>query len=113
MEAQYFHGSGFNAGIWKYYDRNGKLTKTEDHDGPYKKFPWEKVLAYMTNHHIPVMDRVTRVYPVNDKTGTYWTISWNTHRTMVNGRGEIVKNIRIDCNTGKAVSLTDSSYSFD
>ncbi|WP_457288888.1 hypothetical protein [Pedobacter sp. UYP24] len=114
MEAAYFHGGGnFNAGTWKYYDGNGKLTKTEDHDAPYQKFPWEKVLAYMTTHHIPVIDYATRIYRAQDQTGTYWTISWNTHRAMGNGRGEIVKNIRIDCNTGKAVFLKDTEYAFE
>ena len=95
----YFHESGFNKGIWTYYDRNGKVIRTEDYDAPFKKYPWERVLVYLKRNRVDLLDKQTYVYNVAGAKGTFWALSWKTGKTNSEGF-DIIKHVRLDVGSG-------------
>lgn len=98
---QYFHDNGFNKGIWTYYDRYGKVIRTEDKDAPFKKYPWEKVLAYLKKNRADIQDKQTDVSNVASSKGNFWLLSWKTGRTNLRGL-DIIKHVRIAVSSGQA-----------
>jgi hypothetical protein len=97
---QYFHENGFNKGIWTYYDQKGKVTRTEDEDAPFKKYPWEKVLAYLNKNRVDIQDKQTNVSNVVSPKGNFWLLSWKTGKTNEQGL-DIIKHVRIAVSSGQ------------
>ena len=98
----YFHDGGFAKGIWIDYDQNGKVIKTEDQDTPYKKYPWEQVLAYLKKNQVNILDKLTRVTNASGNNGTFWYLSWKTGKINADGF-DIIKNIQINANSGQII----------
>lgn len=96
----YFHDSGFNKGIWIYYDQKGKVIRTEDKDAPFKKYPWEQVLSYLKKNRVNVQDKQTYVYNVSGPKGNFWGLSWKTGKTNEQGF-DIIKHVRIAVSSGQ------------
>ena len=105
---QYFHENGFNKGIWTYYDRNGKVIRNEDKDALVKRYPWEKILAYLKNNRVNVRDRQTNVNNESGPKGTFWHLSWKTGRTNSQGL-DIIKNVRIAVSSGQ-ITVEKETY---
>lgn len=112
FSGRYFHDNGFNTGTWTYYDRNGKVIRTEDKDAPFKKYPWEQVLAYLKKNRVNVRDKQTDVNNVSDPKESFWLLSWKTGR--INAQGfDIIKHVRIDVNSGRETLLSETTCCAD
>lgn len=105
---------GFKVGIWYYFDENGKLKETVDHDKPFK-FTLEHIFKFCEREKIPVKKEwdndvdgfyrtgINRVYDP-EKGECYWTIQWfNYEKTKV-------EEIHLDGVTGKEISRTYMDY---
>lgn len=107
LDAQYFHDSGFAKGIWIYYNQTGKMIKIEDKDAPFIKYPWKQVLIYLKKNQVNVFNKLTRVTNENDRRDVFWQLSWKTGKTDAQGF-DIIRNIRIDVNSGQAKILKET-----
>ena len=82
-----YYPSGFEIGIWEYFDEAGNLIKTEDMDKKYKlsyKKAMRKVLRY---YCFSKKDLMIEIMPGNDR--LFWVFSKNG------------KSKAVDMNTGK------------
>ncbi|TWP30830.1 hypothetical protein ETU08_02160 [Apibacter muscae] len=108
-KGNYFHGNGFNKGIWTDYDEKGNIIKQTDYDAPYKDYPWEKVRVWMESKNIDLMDPLTSVGRNNDNDKPIWYISWSIPLNEVGT--QTTYNVEIDGKTGKIIK--ESSETFD
>ena len=46
VEGFQYKDNGFEVGIWKIYDGDGKLVEVRDYDAPFKNYPWEEVRKF-------------------------------------------------------------------
>lgn len=100
LDSQYFHDSGFAKGIWTYYDKEGKVIKTEDNDLPFKNFPWEKVREYLLSNGVNLKDNFTMVHNEHSRGAAYWLLSWDTKKVNAEG-SKVIYNVQLDGETGK------------
>ena len=47
VEGFQYKDNGFEVGIWKIYDGDGKLVEVRDYDAPFKNYPWEEVRKFL------------------------------------------------------------------
>jgi hypothetical protein len=85
--------------ILSFYKEEGKVIKTEDHDTPFKNFPWEKVREYLLSNGVNLKDNFTMVHNEHSKEGAYWLLSWDTNKVNAEGN-KIINNIQLDGETG-------------
>jgi hypothetical protein len=108
----YFHDGGFAKGIWIDYHPNGKVIKTEDHDAPYKKYPWNEVLAYLKKSQVNLLDKLTRITNASSNNGTFWYLSWKTGKINADGF-DIIKNVKSNANSGRITPKKDTYCCMD
>lgn len=100
--------NNFQKGMWYYYDENGYLTKTVNHDAPYK-FTWEDVQEYAQRNQIDLKNKFTNIYRESSKImedSTYWEIYW----VSGSGTNRIWKKVKLDGNRGKLLSKEEGPF---
>ena len=122
-KAYYFNGNirekglffiydGFRKGMWYYFDEQGNLTDSIDHDKPFR-FTFEQVLAFARkeglvfmktpvdwDYYSPWRPKIKREYnPISGE--CWWEIGW--YKGIPPGA---IERIRLDGVTGKEISRT-------
>ena len=112
----YFVYNGFQKGLWYYFDEQGNLTDSIDHDKPFR-FTFEQVLAFAREeglefmktpvdwiYYDPMYPQIKREYnPISGE--CWWEIKWYKGLPL-----EVIVQIRLDGITGKEISRTEESW---
>lgn len=99
---RYYQGK-WRKGIWKYYDKKGRLTECIDEDKLFK-YTWEDVLLFTKKNNIDIHDYNTRIMRINED-GKFWIIMWHD---ISDGINKMAKTIYIDGDTGKVISKKEA-----
>jgi hypothetical protein len=100
----------FKKGIWHEFDLNGNLTRTIDHDEPYK-YSFEDVLLFCKKEHISVEKGIlptpsghhTTISRTEDLGSPIWLIDWVKTE-------DIGESIKLDGMTGKVLEKEEYNY---
>ena len=78
VEGFQYKDNGFEVGIWKIYDGDGKLVEVRDYDAPFKNYPWEEVRKFLERERgIDFFDKRTTVSRyVDEKHPAGWGIRY-------------------------------------
>ncbi len=94
----YYYRNRFEAGIWKYYNEQGKLINEIDYDEPFKNYPWEEVRKFLERERgVDFFDERTYVRRYFDESKVpVYNISWRS-------KDHVCKNIVIDVNKREVI----------
>ena len=109
VEGFQYKDNGFEVGIWKIYDGDGKLVEVRDYDAPYKNYPWEEVRKFLERERgIDFFDKRTTVSRyVDEKHPAGWGIRY------YDKKNQTFKYIGLDCATRKIVEENEFSIMRD
>ena len=105
VEGFQYKDNGFEVGIWKIYDGDGKLVEVRDYDAPFKNYPWEEVRKFLERERgIDFFDKRTKVSRyVDEKHPAGWGIRY------YDKKNQTFKYIGLDCATRKIVKENEFS----
>ena len=105
VEGFQYKDNGFEVGIWKIYDGDGKLVEVRDYDAPFKNYPWEEVRKFLERERgIDFFDKRTTVSRyVDEKHPAGWGIRY------YDKKNQTFKYIGLDCATRKIVEENEFS----
>ena len=105
VEGFQYKDNGFEVGIWKIYDGDGKLVEVRDYDAPFKNYPWEEVRKFLERERgIDFFDKRTTVSRyVDEKHPAGWGIRYYDRKNQT------FKYIGLDCATRKIVEENEFS----
>ena len=105
VEGFQYKDNGFEVGIWKTYDGDGKLVEVRDYDAPFKNYPWEEVRKFLERERgIDFFDKRTTVSRyVDEKHPAGWGIRY------YDKKNQTFKYIGLDCATRKIVEENEFS----
>ena len=105
VEGFQYKDNGFEVGIWKIYDGDGKLVEVRDYDAPFKNYPWEEVRKFLERERgIDFFDKRTTVSRyVDEKHPAGWGIRY------YDKKNQTYKYIGLDCATRKIVKENEFS----
>ena len=105
VEGFQYKDNGFEVGIWKIYDGDGKLVEVRDYDAPFKNYPWEEVRKFLERERgIDFFDKRTTVSRyVDEKHPAGWGIRY------YDKKNQTFKYIGLDCATRKIVKENEFS----
>ena len=105
VEGFQYKDNGFEVGIWKIYDGDGKLVEVRDYDAPFKNYPWEEVRKFLERERgIDFFDKRTKVSRyVDEKHPAGWGIRY------YDKKNQTFKYIGLDCATRKIVEENEFS----
>ena len=105
VEAFQYKDNGFEVGIWKIYDGDGKLVEVRDYGAPFKNYPWEEVRKFLERERgIDFFDKRTTVSRyVDEKHPAGWGIRYYDRKNQT------FKYIGLDCATRKIVEENEFS----
>ena len=105
VEGFQYKDNGFEVGIWKIYDGDGKLVEVRDYDAPFKNYPWEEVRKFLERERgIDFFDKRTTVSRyVDEKYPAGWGIRYYDRKNQT------FKYIGLDCATRKIVEENEFS----
>ena len=105
VEGFQYKDNGFEVGIWKIYDGDGKLVEVRDYDAPFKNYPWEEVRKFLERERgIDFFDKRTTVSRyVDEKHPAGWGIRYYDRKNQT------FKYIGLDCATRKIVKENEFS----
>ena len=109
VEGFQYKDNGFEVGIWKIYDGDGKLVEVRDYDAPFKNYPWEEVRKFLERERgIDFFDKRTTVSRyVDEKHPAGWGIRY------YDKKNQTFKYIGLDCATRKIVEENEFSIMRD
>ena len=109
VEGFQYKDNGFEVGIWKIYDGDGKLVEVRDYDAPFKNYPWEEVRKFLERERgIDFFDkRATVSRYVDEKHPAGWGIRY------YDKKNQTFKYIGLDCATRKIVEENEFSITRD
>ena len=109
VEGFQYKDNGFEVGIWKIYDGDGKLVEVRDYDAPFKNYPWEEVRKFLERERgIDFFDKRTTVSRyVDEKHPAGWGIRY------YDKKNQTYKYIGLDCATRKIVEENEFSIMRD
>ena len=109
VEGFQYKDNGFEVGIWKIYDGDGKLVEVRDYDAPFKNYPWEEVRKFLERERgIDFFDKRTTVSRyVDEKHPAGWGIRYYDRKNQT------FKYIGLDCATRKIVEENEFSITRD
>ena len=109
VEGFQYKDNGFEVGIWKIYDGDGKLVEVRDYDAPFKNYPWEEVRKFLERERgIDFFDKRTTVSRyVDEKHPAGWGIRY------YDKKNQTFKYIGLDCATRKIVEENEFSIVWD
>ena len=109
VEGFQYKDNGFEVGIWKIYDGEGKLVEVRDYDAPFKNYPWEEVRKFLERERgIDFFDKRTTVSRyVDEKHPAGWGIRY------YDKKNQTFKYIGLDCATRKIVEENEFSITRD
>ena len=109
VEGFQYKDNGFEVGIWKIYDGDGKLVEVRDYDAPFKNYPWEEVRKFLERERgIDFFDKRTTVSRyVDEKPPAGWGIRY------YDKKNQTFKYIGLDCATRKIVEENEFSITRD
>ena len=109
VEGFQYKDNGFEVGIWKIYDGDGKLVEVRDYDAPFKNYPWEEVRKFLERERgIDFFDKRTTVSRyVDEKHPAGWGIRY------YDKKNQTFKYIGLDCATRKIVEENEFSITRD
>ena len=109
VEGFQYKDNGFEVGIWKIYDGDGKLVEVRDYDAPFKNYPWEEVRKFLERERgIDFFDKRTTVSRyVDEKHPAGWGIRY------YDKKNQTFKYIGLDCATRKIVKENEFSIMRD
>ena len=109
VEGFQYKDNGFEVGIWKIYDGDGKLVEVRDYDAPFKNYPWEEVRKFLERERgIDFFDKRTTVRRyVDEKHPAGWGIRY------YDKKNQTFKYIGLDCATRKIVEENEFSIMRD
>ena len=109
VEGFQYKDNGFEVGIWKIYDGDGKLVEVRDYDAPFKNYPWEEVRKCLERERgIDFFDKRTTVSRyVDEKHPAGWGIRY------YDKKNQTFKYIGLDCATRKIVEENEFSITRD
>ena len=109
VEGFQYKDNGFEVGIWKIYDGDGKLVEVRDYDAPFKNYPWEEVRKFLERERgIDFFDKRTTVSRyVDEKHPAGWGIRYYDRKNQT------FKYIGLDCATRKIVEENEFSIMRD
>ena len=109
VEGFQYKDNGFEVGIWKIYDGDGKLVEVRDYDALYKNYPWEEVRKFLERERgIDFFDKRTTVSRyVDEKHPAGWGIRY------YDKKNQTFKYIGLDCATRKIVEENEFSITRD
>ena len=109
VEGFQYKDNGFEVGIWKIYDGDGKLVEVRDYDAPFKNYPWEEVRKFLERERgIDFFDKRTKVSRyVDEKHPAGWGIRY------YDKKNQTFKYIGLDCATRKIVEENEFSITRD
>ena len=105
VEGFQYKDNGFEVGIWKIYDGDGKLVEVRDYDAPFKNYPWEEVRKFLERERgRDFFDKRTTVSRyVDEKHTAGWGIRY------YDKKNQTFKYIGLDCATRKIVEENEFS----
>ena len=105
VEGFQYKDNGFEVGIWKIYDGDGKLVEVRDYAAPFKNYPWEEVRKFLERERgIDFFDKRTTVSRyVDEKHPAGWGIRY------YDKKNQTFKYIGLDCATRKIVEENEFS----
>ena len=109
VEGFQYKDNGFEVGIWKIYDGDGKLVEVRDYDAPFKNYPWEEVRKFLERERgIDFFDKRTTVSRyVDEEHPAGWGIRY------YDKKNQTFKYIGLDCATRKIVEENEFSIMRD
>ena len=109
VEGFQYKDNGFEVGIWKIYDGDGKLVEVRDYDAPFKNYPWEEVRKFLERERgIDFFDKRTTVSRyVDEEHPAGWGIRY------YDKKNQTFKYIGLDCATRKIVEENEFSITRD
>ena len=109
VEGFQYKDNGFEVGIWKIYDGDGRLVEVRDYDAPFKNYPWEEVRKFLERERgIDFFDKRTTVSRyVDEKHPAGWGIRY------YDKKNQTFKYIGLDCATRKIVEENEFSIMRD
>ena len=104
VEGFQYKDNGFEVGIWKIYDEDGKLVEVRDYDAPYKNYPWEEVRKFLVRERgVDFFDKWTIIgRNVDAKTPAGWGVRYYDKKE------QMLKYIELDCATRKVILEKES-----
>ena len=104
VEGFQYKDNGFEVGIWKIYDEDGKLVEVRDYDAPYKNYPWEEVRKFLERERgVDFFDKWTIIgRNVDAKTPAGWGVRYYDKKE------QMLKYIELDCATRKVILEKES-----
>ena len=104
VEGFQYKDNGFEVGIWKIYDEDGKLVEVRDYDAPYKNYPWEEVRKFLVRERgVDFFDKWTIIgRNVDAKTPAGWGVRYYDKKE------QMLKYIELDCVTRKVILEKES-----
>ena len=104
VEGFQYKDNGFEVGIWKIYDEDGKLVEVRDYDAPYKNYPWEEVRKFLERERgVDFFDKWTIIgRNVDAKNPAGWGVRYYDKKE------QMLKYIELDCATRKVILEKES-----